>query len=256
MMSLSPTPPRVLNSLDALSKNFANGYVKTGQSVIDINCGNGLFTIELAKMVGTAGKVYAIDKDAACLRAAKENAEKEGITNITFLKADVTEKSFFNEHYSLVEGFDVAHCRSLLRLQKDPGDVIRRVLSFVKTKTEEKLRSEGKLPSTHFLERDGVLLIEEFGETNYSLCGASPFSKIALSCSSLAKRFFSLFKPKGLEETLRSFEDKELLVSTVSLQTQEEKTYFAATMQSKTLRQLTENPKVTLMHNKFIQIAL
>lgn len=36
----------------------------SGMSVLDLGCGTGLFTVELARMVGSAGAVYAVDLQA------------------------------------------------------------------------------------------------------------------------------------------------------------------------------------------------
>jgi ubiquinone/menaquinone biosynthesis C-methylase UbiE len=36
-------------------------YIKEGMSVLDLGCGPGVFTLEIAKMVETSGKVFAAD---------------------------------------------------------------------------------------------------------------------------------------------------------------------------------------------------
>ncbi|MDR3610857.1 MAG: class I SAM-dependent methyltransferase [Ignavibacteriaceae bacterium] len=36
-------------------------YIKEGMKVLDVGCGPGFFSIELAKMVGNNGKVFAVD---------------------------------------------------------------------------------------------------------------------------------------------------------------------------------------------------
>jgi ubiquinone/menaquinone biosynthesis C-methylase UbiE len=36
-------------------------YIKQGMSVLDLGCGPGVFTVEIAKLVGEAGKVIAAD---------------------------------------------------------------------------------------------------------------------------------------------------------------------------------------------------
>ncbi len=57
-------------------------YVKKGQSVADIGCGLGGYTLALAESVGPEGKVYAVDLDQRCIRATEKKAKKAGHQNI------------------------------------------------------------------------------------------------------------------------------------------------------------------------------
>ena len=56
--------------------------VKEGQTVADIGCGNGFYTLQLAKLVGPSGRVLAVDIQPEMLELLKERAAKAGITNI------------------------------------------------------------------------------------------------------------------------------------------------------------------------------
>ena len=56
--------------------------IKKGQSVLDFGCGAGHYTIPAAKLVGNAGKVYALDKDREVLNQLTQTAESEGLKNI------------------------------------------------------------------------------------------------------------------------------------------------------------------------------
>lgn len=47
--------------------------IQTGASVLDVGCGTGELTLEIAKLVGPKGRVTAIDPDAARLALAKKN---------------------------------------------------------------------------------------------------------------------------------------------------------------------------------------
>ena len=46
-------------------------YVKAGMTAVDLGCGPGFFTIPMAKMVGEAGKVIAVDVQQAMLDQLK-----------------------------------------------------------------------------------------------------------------------------------------------------------------------------------------
>lgn len=65
-------PDRVIQSLD----------IRPGQTVADIGSGSGYFALHLARAVGPAGEVYAVDTDKDINEALKERARKEKARNI------------------------------------------------------------------------------------------------------------------------------------------------------------------------------
>jgi len=54
-------------------------YVRPGHSVIDVGCGMGYFTIPLARQVGPAGRVTAIDLQEKMLSVVVERARRGGV---------------------------------------------------------------------------------------------------------------------------------------------------------------------------------
>jgi ubiquinone/menaquinone biosynthesis C-methylase UbiE len=56
--------------------------VRPGQTICDLGCGNGFYTIELARRVGPRGTVYAVDIQPEMLRMLAEQAAREGLANI------------------------------------------------------------------------------------------------------------------------------------------------------------------------------
>ena len=56
-------------------------YIKKGDTVIDVGCGPGFFTIDIAKMVGENGKVVAVDLQPQMLEKVKKKAVKHGVAN-------------------------------------------------------------------------------------------------------------------------------------------------------------------------------
>jgi ubiquinone/menaquinone biosynthesis C-methylase UbiE len=61
-------------------KRIVGSYIKTGDTVVDIGCGPGFFSIEMAKLVGPQGKVIAVDLQEKMLRNVKRKAAKHGMT--------------------------------------------------------------------------------------------------------------------------------------------------------------------------------
>lgn len=60
-------------------KLFA-GLVHPGETVIDVGCGMGHFTLGLARMVGPAGKVIAVDLQQQMLDRVRRRAERAGLS--------------------------------------------------------------------------------------------------------------------------------------------------------------------------------
>jgi ubiquinone/menaquinone biosynthesis C-methylase UbiE len=56
--------------------------LERGDTVADVGAGSGYFTRRLAKAVGPAGKVYAVDIQPEMLSILKSNVEKIGATNV------------------------------------------------------------------------------------------------------------------------------------------------------------------------------
>ena len=56
--------------------------VREGQTVCDLGCGNGFYTLEIAKLVGPEGTVWAADIQLEMLRMLARNAEEAGVRNI------------------------------------------------------------------------------------------------------------------------------------------------------------------------------
>ncbi len=55
-------------------------YIEPGQTVLDLGCGSGTFTIAMARMVVEAGRVIAVDVQEEMLQMVRQKAVKEGLT--------------------------------------------------------------------------------------------------------------------------------------------------------------------------------
>jgi ubiquinone/menaquinone biosynthesis C-methylase UbiE len=55
------------------------GYIAAGQTVVDVGCGPGFFTIEMARMVGPEGQVFAVDLQPAMLQRVRRKALRHGV---------------------------------------------------------------------------------------------------------------------------------------------------------------------------------
>ncbi|GAA1974195.1 methyltransferase domain-containing protein [Kitasatospora viridis] len=90
-----------------------------GQSLLDVGCGPGTITADLAQLVGPEGRVVALDTSAEVLAEAAAYAADRGIGNIDFEVADV-----FQLPYADGE-FDVVHAHQVLQHLADPVGALR-----------------------------------------------------------------------------------------------------------------------------------
>ncbi len=56
--------------------------LKKGQTVVDIGCGNGFYTLQMAKRVGKKGRVLAVDIQQEMLDLLDERARQAGVDNV------------------------------------------------------------------------------------------------------------------------------------------------------------------------------
>jgi len=56
-------------------------YVQPGMTAMDVGCGMGFFTIAMARIVGDAGKVVAVDLQQKMLDVLVKRAEKAGVAD-------------------------------------------------------------------------------------------------------------------------------------------------------------------------------
>jgi ubiquinone/menaquinone biosynthesis C-methylase UbiE len=80
------------------AKVFPALPLHVGDRVLDVGCGWGDTAIELARRVGPAGSVVGLDCCGAFLDAGRTDAKAAGLTNLTFLEADVQTYPFKPVH--------------------------------------------------------------------------------------------------------------------------------------------------------------
>ena len=63
-------------------RKIFKGLVEPGMVVADTGCGTGFFSLALARMVGPAGRVIAVDLQEEALARLEEKAEKCGLAGV------------------------------------------------------------------------------------------------------------------------------------------------------------------------------
>jgi SAM-dependent methyltransferase len=85
-----------------------------GWAVLDVGCGTGKTTIELARRVGPRGRVVGVDLSRTLLGMAREAASSTGVTNATFVQADA-------QDLAADHGFDAVYSRFGVMFFPDPA---------------------------------------------------------------------------------------------------------------------------------------
>ncbi|MEV8531956.1 methyltransferase domain-containing protein [Streptomyces sp. NPDC051211] len=100
------------------SAAYLLGELRPGLSVLDVGCGPGTITADLAERVAP-GRVVAVDAAADVVAQARAYAAERGLTNIEFATADVHALDFPDD------SFDVVHAHQVLQHVGDPVQALR-----------------------------------------------------------------------------------------------------------------------------------
>lgn len=91
--------------------------IRAGSVCLDVGCGGGDVTFDLARAAGPTGRVVGVDFDETKLDLARREAAQQGFANTTFEARDITK-------WEPDELFDVAYARFLLTHLSNPGALI------------------------------------------------------------------------------------------------------------------------------------
>lgn len=143
-----------------------------GSRVLDLGCGFGDTTQQLAALVGSAGEAVGVDVSEPFVAAAREEAKAADVDNVRFLSGDV-------QIMDLGAGFDYAFSRMGIMFFANPVQALRNVRSALapggrfcaivwRRKLDNAWMNRAELVVEEYLERPE--------ETDEPTCGPGPFS--------------------------------------------------------------------------------
>jgi ubiquinone/menaquinone biosynthesis C-methylase UbiE len=90
--------------------------IRRGQRVLDVACGFGETTLEMADRVGPLGSVLGLDCTSAFIEIAEREREVSGVSNAEFWVADIDEVSLPSHAFdAAVSRFGIMFCASPVR---------------------------------------------------------------------------------------------------------------------------------------------
>jgi SAM-dependent methyltransferase len=100
-------------------------HLRPGMSLLDVGCGPGTLTADLAARVAP-GEVLAVDVSAEVIAEAAAHARKLGATNLTFTVGD------FRSAALDAGSFDVVHAHQVLQHLRDPVGALTEMRRLVR----------------------------------------------------------------------------------------------------------------------------
>ena len=114
--------PAVLRTYDTRTAQNSAAYLlphlRPGTSVLDVGCGAGSVTADLAALVAP-GRVVGVDTSVQALGLARDLVAARGLGNVTFVPGDVGALEFGDGE------FDVVHAHQVLQHLPDPVAALR-----------------------------------------------------------------------------------------------------------------------------------
>ena len=107
-------------SWPATAALFGRAGIRAGMQCVDLGCGGGEVTFELARLAGGGGSVTGVDMDEVKLGLAQKAAVVRGVSNVEFLAGNVND-------WDEPGAYDVVYARFLLQHLSEPVDMLRRM---------------------------------------------------------------------------------------------------------------------------------
>lgn len=109
-------PVELADSLDSKIRRYLQNpqkilkpFVREGMKVLDIGCGPGFFSIELAKMIGDSGKVFAVDLQEGMLQKIRNKIKGTNLEERIYLVKSEQDKFTVPEKVNFILAFYMVH---------------------------------------------------------------------------------------------------------------------------------------------------
>ncbi len=107
------------------SATYLLPHLKTGMKILDIGCGPGTITVDLAGYV-PQGHITGLERVGDVLTQARALAKEKGVTNIDFVEGDANALDYPDGT------FDVVVCHQVLQHVQDPVGILKEMKRVAK----------------------------------------------------------------------------------------------------------------------------
>ncbi len=155
------------------SLSFQKLDLKEGMTVCDFGCGNGYWTLPMARKVGETGRVLAVDIQAEMLQKLRERSAKFNYTHIEPIRSTVSDPKLPENEVDLLLMVDVyhefSHPESMLwgiRRSLKPNGVVA-LLEYREEDPRVPIKPLHKMSKNQILkeyQQNGFKLVREFNE--------------------------------------------------------------------------------------------
>jgi SAM-dependent methyltransferase len=104
---------------------LARAGLQAGMECLDVGCGGGDVSFELARHAGPSGRVVAVDIDAVKIELARAEAAAQQVGTIEFRVANISDGA-------AEPIFDLVYARFLLTHLADPAEAVARMQQFLR----------------------------------------------------------------------------------------------------------------------------
>lgn len=123
---------KLVDLFSSEEKRMARLPLESGMTVVDYACGPGRYALDIARRVGPAGKVYAVDIQPLAISMVRDKAKRVGLANLELVLVDSYHTGLPDACADLVILLDAfydigdrdALLREIRRLLKGPGTFI------------------------------------------------------------------------------------------------------------------------------------
>lgn len=99
--------------------------LKSCQTVLEVGCGPGFFTVPAAKKVGENGLIYAIDINPFAIESVNKKVEKAGVTNVKALQVSAYDTGLENQSIDLAFLFGVRYSLDFTKAKKEMSRILK-----------------------------------------------------------------------------------------------------------------------------------